>query len=58
MEAEFVAMTEAGKELLWFDRILEECYSKNLLHGSKEESLLLADNMAAIDFVKSPIETY
>ena len=53
-----IAWRTAAKELLCFDRILEECYSKNLLYGSKEKSLLSADNMTATDFVKSPIENY
>lgn len=56
MEAEFVAMTEVSKELLWFDRILAECFDKKIVSGYKNISNLLSDNQAAIDFVKSPIE--
>lgn len=58
MEAEFVAMTEAAKELLWFDRILDECITKRIINRRKEQSLLYVDNQATIDFVKSPIENY
>lgn len=58
MEAEFVAMTEAAKELLWFDRVLCECINKRLISKRKEQSLLCVDNQATIDFVKSPIENY
>lgn len=58
MEAEFVSMTETVKELLWFDRILDECVSKNVLFNTKIKSLLYVDNMATIDFVKSPIENH
>lgn len=58
MEAEFVAMTEAAKELLWFDRILDECLERKVITGTKTKSLLLVDNQAAIDFVRSPIENY
>lgn len=58
MEAEFVAMTEAAKELLWFDRILNECISKQVIHSPMQKSILYVDNMAAIDFVNSPIENY
>jgi hypothetical protein len=57
MEAEFVAMTEATKELLWFDRVLSECVQKNIINA-KEKSVLYVDNQATINFVKSPIEHY
>jgi hypothetical protein len=58
MEAEFVAMTEAAKELLWFDRILNECITRKIVRSPKLKSILYVDNMAAIDFVNSPIENY
>lgn len=58
MEAEFVALTEATKELIWFDHIITECYEREIFKGQKLKSCLLVDNMAAIDFIKSPIENY
>lgn len=58
MESEFVALTEATKELLWFDRILEESISKKIIKFKKKKSVLYVDNIATIDFVKSPIENY
>lgn len=58
MEAEFVAMTEATKELTWYGNILGECYDRKLLGGNQAKPVLLVDNMAAIDFVKSPIENH
>lgn len=56
MEAEFVAMTEASKELVWFDNILTECFEKGFVKGSHQKPILFVDNQAAINFVKSPIE--
>lgn len=56
MESEFVAMTEAAKNLVWFDRILSECSEKGFIEHRKSKPLLRVDNQAAIDFVKSPIE--
>ena len=58
MESEFVSMTDAVKELIWFDRIMDECISKGLIKGPKVVSELFIDNMATIDFVKSPIENH
>lgn len=54
MESEFVALTEANKELLWFSRIITECYNKHIFTGQQTKPILLVDNMAAIDFMKSP----
>lgn len=56
MKAEFIAMTHAAKELIWIDRILTECFERNLIFGRKVKSTLYVDNQAAIAFVKSPIE--
>lgn len=56
MEAEFVALTEVSKELIWFDRILKECYDTKIVTGNKCKSNLFVDNQATIEFVKSPIE--
>lgn len=58
MESEFVALTDAAKELLWFDRIIKECYDKKIFSEKNTQPKLLVDNMAAIDFLKSPIENY
>lgn len=58
MESEFVSMTETAKELLWFDHILNECSNKKIINDHKLKSLLLVDNMATLDFVKSPIENH
>lgn len=58
MESEFVSMTDAVKEMVWFDRILKECVSRRLVIDPKSEPLLLVDNLATIDFVKSPIENH
>ena len=58
MEAEFVALTEATKELLWFDRILNECINYKIVPNKKVKSLMYVDNVATMDFTKSPIENY
>ncbi|GBN18764.1 Retrovirus-related Pol polyprotein from transposon TNT 1-94 [Araneus ventricosus] len=56
MESEFVAMTDATRELIWFDRILIECFERNVILEKPVQSTLFVDNMATIDFVKSSIE--
>lgn len=56
MEAELVAMTEATKELIWFDNILKECSFKGLLPPLEQKSILYVDNQSTINFVKSPVE--
>lgn len=58
MESEFVSMTDAVKELLWFDRILSESIKRKILTDHKIQSSLFVDNLATIDFVKSPIENH
>lgn len=58
MESEFVAMTEATKNLVWYDRILRECRSRQIIRESDDKSILNVDNQAAIDFVRSPIESH
>ena len=55
-EAEFISMTHPVKELLWFDHILEECFSRKILNVIKPTAELFVDNLATTDFVKSPIE--
>ncbi|GFT70820.1 hypothetical protein TNCV_4163111 [Trichonephila clavipes] len=45
------------KEIAWLDNIMNECANSDLVkHANKP--VLLADNQAAIDFLKSPIENY
>lgn len=48
MESEFLALTEAIKELLWFSCIIIECYNKHILPGQQTKSVLSVDNIAAI----------
>lgn len=50
-------MTEASKNLLWFDRVLHECKDSKILNFCNK-SILKVDNQATIDFVRSPIENY
>lgn len=58
MEAEFIAMTEATKELMWYNNILGECYSNKILSNMPTKATLYVDNQATIDFVRSPIENH
>lgn len=58
IESEFVALTEATKDLLWFNHIITKCYNKPIFTGPQTKPTLLVDNMAAIDFIKSPIKNY
>lgn len=58
MESEFVSLTEAAKELVWIKRILDECKESNIILQDIPENILMVDNQASIDFVKSPIENY
>lgn len=55
MEAEYVTLAEAAKEVLWFSRILNDCSACQLFKVNFDH-ILLCDNRAAIDFSKSPIE--
>lgn len=57
LEAEYVSLTEASKELVWVVRILNEFKDLNILNVSFE-SQLLCDNQAAISFSKSSIENH
>ena len=57
MEAEFVSLVEAVKEIGWLQNVLKECSDhKIFLYSSKP--LLLVDNQATIEFIKSPIENF
>jgi hypothetical protein len=58
MESEFVALTDASKELVWFQRILQECQIHKIFLIKQDTPLLLADNQASMDFSKSPIENH
>lgn len=58
MESEFVAMTEAAKNLVWFNRIRQECQKFKLIPKGGGDAVLRVDNQAAIDFARSPIENY
>lgn len=58
MESEFIALTEATKELIWLQNILNECKTYELISENIIKAVLLIDNQAAIDFVKSPVENY
>ncbi|GBM89903.1 Retrovirus-related Pol polyprotein from transposon RE1 [Araneus ventricosus] len=52
MEAEYVTLTEAAKELIWIKNVLNnECLNLNL-----KNCLLYCDNQAAISFSNSPFE--
>ena len=56
MDVEFVAMVETIREIIWLYSVLSECFEYKIIAGNKEKSVLYADNMAAINFSKSPIE--
>lgn len=55
MEAEYISLTEAAKELVWVIRVLNEFKSPNII-DINFKSTLYCDNQAAINFSKSPIE--
>lgn len=50
MNSEFTAITEAIKEHLRFNHIIDECYGKKAFLGQKIKPTLLVDNMAATDY--------
>lgn len=58
MESEFVAMTEAVKNVVWFDRIRSECGREGVIPVSVRTPVMRADNQSAINFIKSPVENY
>lgn len=57
-ELEFVALTEATKNLVWYDQILRECRNRRIIRASGDKAKLYVDNQAAIEFVRSPIENH
>lgn len=56
MEAEYIALTEAAKEIIWLIRITEECKILKIFPSYVKDYTLFCDNRAAIDFSNSPIE--
>lgn len=58
MESEFVAMTEAAKNLVLGNRIWQECQKFKLIPKGGGDAVLRVDNQAAIDFARSPIKNY
>ncbi|GBO27284.1 hypothetical protein AVEN_154651-1 [Araneus ventricosus] len=44
--------------MTWFDRILDECRDRKIIENIQEKSTSYVDNLAAIDFVKSPVENH
>ncbi|GFW78823.1 ATP-binding cassette sub-family A member 3 [Trichonephila clavipes] len=46
-----------GMEITWLDNLMNECASRDVVNY-RSKPVLLADNQAAIDFLKSPIENY
>ncbi|GFT06872.1 retrovirus-related Pol polyprotein from transposon TNT 1-94 [Trichonephila clavipes] len=57
MEAKLMSMVECTKEITWLDTIMNECASRDLVKYANKP-VLLADNQAAIYFLKLPIENY
>lgn len=55
MEAEFMALTDAAKELVWIIRILQETFELQIIKHNVV-STLYCDNESAINFSKSSIE--
>jgi hypothetical protein len=53
MEAEFIALSEAAKELMWLKRIAEECHDLGVSIG---KPLIYCDSTAAIAYSRSNIE--
>lgn len=51
-------MTEATKNLVWFDQMLEECSVRRIIAGENVKSILNVDNQAVRDFVHSPIQNH
>lgn len=56
MEAEFISVTEASKEVIWVSRILNECHDKIIFSRDDTTDIIFCDNISAINFCKSPIE--
>lgn len=56
MEAEYVTLAEASKEVMWLKNIIEECKELEIEGMDLKEINIFFDNQAAIDFSKSSIE--
>lgn len=56
MESEYVALTDAAKEVTWLTRVLKECSDRGLVTKNVPVPVLKCDNQAAICMVNSPIE--
>ncbi|GFU52068.1 retrovirus-related Pol polyprotein from transposon TNT 1-94 [Trichonephila clavipes] len=52
MEAEYVSLTEAAKEFIWLNNVID----KKSLNLELSENVMFCDNQAAISFSKSPVE--
>lgn len=55
MEAEYVALTESAKEVIWFKNVFLEC--KDIFNTSIK-CIIYCDNQAAISFSNSSVENY
>ena len=58
MVREFISMTNTVKELICFNRILNECAEKHLIQIQRINLALHVDNMNALNFVKYLIENH
>ena len=56
MESEFKSVTEAARELMWFSSILKNCVDKKIIDKQPQLPTLFADDLSAIEFIRSPIE--
>ena len=57
MEIEFVSLVEVEKEIRWLQNVLKEC-SDHKIFSYSTKPLLLVNNQATIEFIKSPIENF
>ncbi|GFU49240.1 retrovirus-related Pol polyprotein from transposon TNT 1-94 [Trichonephila clavipes] len=57
MEAEYISLTEAAKEIIWIQNVINECNLMPKLNYS-ELPLIYCDNQAAINFSRLPVENH
>ncbi|GFW89597.1 retrovirus-related Pol polyprotein from transposon TNT 1-94 [Trichonephila clavipes] len=57
MEAEYISLTEAAKEIIWIQNVINECNLMLKLNYS-ELPVIYCDNQAAINFSCSPVENH